>query len=63
VAQPGGLNDGIHDVMGSIPISSTSSGNDLGTTQGGQDASQPPLCHVCVTFPAEHRGTPRDTVP
>ena len=41
--------NGIHEVMGSIPISSTNSDNDLGTTQGGPDASEPSLCHVCVT--------------
>ncbi len=42
---------GIHEVMGSIPISSTNSDNDLGTRHGGRDASEPRLCHVCVTFP------------
>ena len=41
--------NGIHEVTGSIPVSSTNSNNKLAMTQGGPDASEPPLCHVCVT--------------
>jgi pimeloyl-ACP methyl ester carboxylesterase len=41
--------------MGSIPISSTNSNNDLGATQGGRDASEPPLCHVCDASPDQLR--------
>jgi hypothetical protein len=42
--------NGIHEVTGSIPVSSTNSSNNLGTTPGSLDASRGLLCHVCVTF-------------
>ena len=35
----GAQENGIHEVMGSIPISSTNSSNDLGTRHGDRDAS------------------------
>src|SRR6185369_16540516 len=38
VAQLGARVNGIHEVTGSIPVSSTNSGNNLGTTQRGPDA-------------------------
>jgi hypothetical protein len=53
--------NGIHEVMGSIPISSTNSDNNLGTRQSGPEASEPPLCHVCVTFRRASRNA-RDPV-
>jgi hypothetical protein len=53
--------NGIHEVMGSIPISSTNSSNNLGTRQGSRDASSGLLCHVCVTSIGALR-TPRNMV-
>jgi hypothetical protein len=50
---------GIHEVTGSIPVSSTKPSNNLGTRPGaGAPGSR--LCVTFVSLCAEHRGTPRD---